>query len=195
MADTLADLGPGLTMPADADAPKDTAPAKRPTTREGRRAAATARKAARAAAPKPERAPTPRPKVAGKDVAGSIESLHAMLGMVALPMAGLPQTGAALAAAGPDAGKVWADAVKRYPQLERLFGAGTDGLIIFRLLMVYAPLVSMAVTEKSTPKDDTAPAAPNPLAGLMGMMAEAGVPGPMAPQPAAPPGQNSNGRP
>lgn len=179
-------LGSPLVIP-EAEPPAESKPA-RPTTRAGRKAAAEARRAAKA-----QRADTKpkRPATTKSDVAKSIESLHAMAGMIALPMLGLPQTGAKLAETGPEAGKVWADAVKRYPQLERLFGAGTDGLIIFRLLMVYAPIVSMAVGEKSAPKDGSAPAA-DPMAGLMAFLAQT----PDATDPSTvPPGQNSNGRP
>lgn len=151
-----------IEAPFDVEPAPDAKPKKRPTTRAGRRAAAEARKAQAAATgkPAPDRKPRGPAKPTKANVKASVEQLHSMLGMLALPILGLPETGAALAAAGPEAGDVWAEAVQRYPALEKIFGAGTDGLIIFRLLMVYAPLVTVAMAEKSAPKS---PAAGGPL--------------------------------
>jgi hypothetical protein len=192
--------------PAGVDAPEappaDTKPAKRPTTRAGRQAAAAAKRAAKAAAggAKADSAPA-RPKPTKADVASSVAQLHTFAGG-ALPLLGLPMTGEALAASGPEAGKVWADVVRRYPQLERLFGASTDGLVLFRLLMVYAPIISLALSERTMPKADDG--GMGGLAGMAGLMAQAGAaqaamdaatrrPGPYAQD--VPDGQNTGGRP
>jgi hypothetical protein len=198
-----ADLGGiplGAPEPVEAPPASDTKPA-RPTTREGRRQAAAAKRAAKGAAGQVKRDTAPaKPKPTKSDVQTSVESLHTMVGG-ALPFLGMPATGQALAATGKDAGLVWADAVRRYPQLERLFGAGTDGLIVFRLLMVYAPLVSLAITERSTPKPEGAgPDLGVALGGLMGMMAGGAPVEPDAFYPQADgmgtaPGQNTGGRP
>lgn len=199
----MATLGTPITVPEPADVDPTPAPdtrpgkpAKRPTTRAGRAAAAAAKRGA-----KPDAAPA-RPKVTGRDVTASVAQLHTMAGAV-LPILGMPHTGAALAASGDEAGKVWADVVRRYPQLERLFGAGTDGLVFFRLLMVYAPIVSLAVGERSAPRDPAA--GPNPM-DLLGMFSGVSTMAPTdGPRPPAyagdptaqdvPPGQNTGGRP
>lgn len=173
------DTGPTPEQPESTPAAPpgdDTAPVrgKRPTTRAARAAAAAERKAAQALSRK-DSAPS-RPKVTASDVKSSVESLHSMIG-AGLPLVGLAQTGAAVEASGKDAGEVWADAVKRYPKLEVLFGAGTDGLIVFRLLMVYAPLVQLGMAERSAiTAAGGSPSLAEQLAGLTGMGGAGEVP-------------------
>lgn len=159
---------------------------KRPTTRAARAAAAAARKDKPKADSKP-RGGAGKPKT---DIRGSVDGLHQLAGMAVLPMVGMPVTGQALAACGPDAGAAWAEAAQRYPWIEKAFGTGQDGLVLFKLLMIYAPLISVAMAEKSGQLGAPTGAA-DPLAGLAAMMGAATAPD----APGVPAGQNANGRP
>jgi hypothetical protein len=127
--------------------PADTAPpssgptkSKRPTTRAGR----AARAAAAAKADATPKATGGRPST----VALSVQAVHEMAGGVALPLMGRPATGQLLASSGKQAGQVWAKLAKRYPAIEKVFAATGDGALLLELLMVYAPIIMMAVNEK-----------------------------------------------
>lgn len=195
---------PGVQLPPPPEPPEAPeavpAPGKRPSTRAGRKAAAEARAAAKAAGPvkadtKPRSSGT-RSSVKRSDVTKGIDGLHTLAGQVVLPLAGMPVTGQALVEAGPAAGEAWAAAAERYPWIGKAFGTGQDGLVLFQLLLVYAPLIQTALAEKAGTLPPGAPAAGGDLAGLFAMMgAGAAAPGPLAPQPDVPAGQNANGRP
>ena len=180
MPETADLIGTPITVPT-VDAPTETKPAKpagRPTTRAGRRAASEAAKAAKRTETAP-RATAPTKT----DVKQSIATLHEYAG-AGLGLVGMPITGAAMTASAADAGEAWAAVCKRYPQVERFFGAGTDGLVLFKLAMVYAPIIMTAVAESSQPKDES-----SPLADAMAMFSA------QPEQPAPRDGQNTGGRP
>lgn len=177
----------GVKLPPPPEPPEAPDAPKRPTTRAARAAAAAARKGQ----PKADKAParSSNPRKSKTDIAGSVDGLHQLAGMAVLPMVGLPVTGQALAASGADAGVAWAEAAQRYPWIEKAFGTGQDGLVLFKLLMIYAPLISVAMAEKSGALGDPAAAAVGDLSGIMSMMGQG------ASSPDVPPGQNANGRP
>lgn len=153
-------------------------PKGKPTTRAGRRARSEQAAATRAA--KPEA----RPKITAprKDnVADSVKGLHELAGALALPMMGLPATGAALAASGPDAGKAWAALATRYPAIAKVFNGGGDGVLFVSLLMAYLPVITAALAESKTPKEQRAAGQAAAMAGLASMFGAA------VPEQAAPP--------
>lgn len=126
--------------------PADEKPRRRnrPTTREGRRQAAAAR------ADKTPRQPRNTAAQQSRRVAEGVAQLHALGGATAA-MLGRPATGAALAASAPDAGAAWAQLAERYPAVAAVFTGGADAMVWLKLLMVYAPIVQTALTEKRDP--------------------------------------------
>jgi hypothetical protein len=117
---------------------------KRPTTRAGRAAASAAASAKADSAPKNSGG---RPSA----VALSVQGIHELLGGLALPMAGMPNTGQALVLTAKDAGKLWGQLAKRYPSIERIFSGAGDGALVLQLLMVYLPVIMAAVNERRAP--------------------------------------------
>ena len=169
---------PAEVKPAGRSSTKGTTTSSRPTTRAGRKAAAEARRAGTVKTDSAPKAPTKT------DVKASVAQLHE-LGAVGLNMFGLPMTGAAVEASAADAGEAWAQVCRRYPAVEKFFGAGTDGLVLFRLASVYVPIVLVAVTEVSTPKDS-----PSTMAQASAMFSAMAQPATTPPD-----GQNTGGRP
>lgn len=126
--------------PAPDPVPADGKPRRtRPTTRAAR-AAATADKAPKA----------PRRDATSVQVAASVRGLHELGGAV-VSMTGRPVTGALLSSSAKDAGEAWAELSKRYPAVARLFTGTGDAMIFVRLLMVYAPIITTAMSEAKDP--------------------------------------------
>ena len=115
---------------------------RRPTTRAARAAAA---------ASKSDKTPkAPRRDATSTQVAASVRGLHELGGAV-VSMTGRPVTGSLLSASAKDAGDAWAELSKRYPAVARLFTGTGDAMIFVRLLMVYAPIITTALSESKDP--------------------------------------------
>lgn len=167
-----------ISSPADEPAAgPDSKPrrSKRPTTRSARAAASAARQANPAATPPKDRAPkAARPTSTKTQVAQAAQGLHELAGALVLPMAGMPHTGVALVAAAPDAGKLWAELSVRYPAIARVFTGGSDGLLFAQLAMLYFPLITAGLSERSSPSSGPAMDPAAFLAGLTDTSASGG---------------------
>lgn len=155
--DDVAELVAQLPEPEPVEAAPlapDTAPAKRKsrsgTSRAQRKAKAEGTAPAPASGDRAPRAPRRSGGMTAEErarAATTVEALHELIGSMVMPNVGLPVTGATLTAAGPDAAQVWVKVAQRYPAVARMLTASGDGMVYLQLFMVYAPLVSLAMTE------------------------------------------------
>lgn len=162
-----ADAGLGSLLdgiPAAPEPPRPDGRPKRhrPTTRAGRAAAA----AGKSGTPK-----QPRKDATSAQVAVAVVGLHELAGAV-VTMTGRPATGALLSTSAKEAGEAWAELSKRYPAVARMFTGGADAVVFVKLLMVYAPIILTATTERRDPSAGVE------LAGLLGSLGAMTPPAP-----------------
>ena len=107
-----------------------------------------------------------------RQIAETMAAVHELAGGLLLPMAGRPATGAKLAEQAAPAGEWWAAMAARYPALARLFAATGDGMLFVQGIVVYAPVVRVAMAEQRGDADPAAAGAgPDLLGGVLSMMA------------------------
>jgi len=141
---------PGMPAELVDELGAEPAPDITPKRRRGRPKKATA--ADEPAAPRRERAPSSRTATgkakSRKEIESALDQCH-QLGAVGLGMAGMPDTAAALAAAGPAAAPILAPMVERNPWLLKLLTTGENGAALLQLIMVYYGVYQAALAERA----------------------------------------------
>lgn len=140
---------PPTPDPATFEPAPDPAPDVAPKRRRGRppKAAADGQPAApRDRAPRSRTAPAIQKS--RKQIVDALDQCH-QLGAVGLGMAGMPETAAALAAAGPAAAPILAPMVEKNPWLLKLLTTGENGAAMLQLIMVYYAVYQAGIAERA----------------------------------------------